>query len=158
MNENRFVFGTWFLITCRCLRLIPYRKRICLLIIRSSLPLICVLISLMFLLVLNRHGSFFLSCALHYITTKRFIWDKSHLFHVMTSADSGPAVVSSRYQYHLYLGPILQRVYELIIEILTHWDRYKMAAISQTTFSSAFPWMKTFEFWIKIHLNMFLMV
>ena len=29
---------------------------------------------------------------------------------------------------------------------LTHWSCDKMAAISQTTFSSAFPWMKTFQF------------
>ena len=28
--------------------------------------------------------------------------------------------------------------------LLTHWGRDKMAAISQTTFSSAFSWMKTF--------------
>ena len=28
----------------------------------------------------------------------------------------------------------------------THWGQGKMAAISQTTYSSAFPWMKTFEF------------
>ena len=156
MNENRFVFCTWLLIASSCLRLILYRKWICFFIVCRSLPLICVLICLMFLLVLNRHGRFFLSCALHYITTKRFIWDKSHLFHIMTSADSGPAVVSSR--YHLYLGHILQRVYELITEILTHWDRDKMTAISQTTFSSAFAWMKTFEFWIKIHWNKFFMV
>ena len=32
---------------------------------------------------------------------------------------------------------------------LTHWGRDKMAAISQTTFSSAFSWMKMFDFWIK---------
>ena len=35
---------------------------------------------------------------------------------------------------------------------LTHWGRDKMASISQTTLSSAFPWMKMFEFWIKFHL------
>ena len=34
---------------------------------------------------------------------------------------------------------------------LIHWGLDKIAAISQTTFSSAFPWMKTFEFWMKIH-------
>ena len=45
----------------------------------------------------------------------------------------------------------------ILIEIsLTHWGRDKMAAISQTAFSSAFPWMKTFEFQIKFHWNMFL--
>ena len=30
---------------------------------------------------------------------------------------------------------------------LTHWGRDKMATISQTTFSSAFSWMKIYEFW-----------
>ena len=39
--------------------------------------------------------------------------------------------------------------------ILTHWGWDKMAAISQMTFSSAFPWMKTFELQIKFHWNMF---
>ena len=39
--------------------------------------------------------------------------------------------------------------------IVTHWGRDEMAAFSQTTFSSAFPWMRTFEFRIKFHWNMF---
>ena len=30
--------------------------------------------------------------------------------------------------------------------ILTHWDRDKMDAISQTTFSNAFSWMKMYEY------------
>ena len=38
----------------------------------------------------------------------------------------------------------------------THWGRDKMGAISQATFSSAFSWMKMFEFWLKFHCNMFL--
>ena len=42
--------------------------------------------------------------------------------------------------------------------VLTHWDRDKMAAISQTTFSSAFSWMKSFESEIRFHLNMLLRV
>ena len=36
---------------------------------------------------------------------------------------------------------------------LTHWGRDKMDAISQTTFSSTFSWMKIFEFRIKISLK-----
>ena len=36
---------------------------------------------------------------------------------------------------------------------LTHWGRDKMDAISQTTFSSAFSWMKMFEFRINIIQN-----
>ena len=38
---------------------------------------------------------------------------------------------------------------------LTHWGRDKMDAISQTTFSSAFSWMKIFEFWLKFHWSLF---
>ena len=34
----------------------------------------------------------------------------------------------------------------------------KRAAISQTTFSGAFPWMKTFEYWTTFHWIMFLRV
>ena len=41
---------------------------------------------------------------------------------------------------------------------LTHWGRDKMAAISQTTFSNAFSWMNTYEFRIRFHWILFLMV
>ena len=41
---------------------------------------------------------------------------------------------------------------------LTHWGRDKMDTISQTTFSNAFSWMKMFEYWLKFHWNLFLMV
>ena len=41
---------------------------------------------------------------------------------------------------------------------LTHRDRDKMDAISQTTFSSAFSLMKMFEFRLKCYWNMFLRV
>ena len=34
---------------------------------------------------------------------------------------------------------------------LTHWGRDKMDAISQTTFSNGFSWMKMFEFRLKFH-------
>ena len=39
---------------------------------------------------------------------------------------------------------------------LTHWGRDKMDAISQTTFSSAFSWMKMFELQLKFHWSLFL--
>ena len=41
---------------------------------------------------------------------------------------------------------------------LTHWGRDKMDAISQTTFSSAFSWMKLFEFRSKFKWSLFLRV
>ena len=40
----------------------------------------------------------------------------------------------------------------------THWGLDKMDAISQTTFSSAFSWMKIFWFWLKFHWSLFLRV
>ena len=40
----------------------------------------------------------------------------------------------------------------------THWGRDKMAAIFQTTFSSAFSWMKMFVFRFKFHWRLFLRV
>ena len=42
--------------------------------------------------------------------------------------------------------------------LFTHLPLDKMAAVSQTIFSDAFSWMKSFEFWIKFHWNLFLMV
>ena len=41
---------------------------------------------------------------------------------------------------------------------LTHWGRDKMDAISQTTFSNAFSWMKMFVYRLKFHWNLFLRV
>ena len=41
---------------------------------------------------------------------------------------------------------------------LTHWGRDRMEAISQTTFSSAFSWMKMFELESKFHWSSFLRV
>ena len=38
---------------------------------------------------------------------------------------------------------------------LSHWGRDKMDAISQTTFSSAFSWMKMFQFQLKFHWSLF---
>ena len=37
------------------------------------------------------------------------------------------------------------------IKALTYWGRDKMAAISQTTFSNAFSWMKMYEFRLRFH-------
>ena len=42
--------------------------------------------------------------------------------------------------------------------LLTHWGRDKMAAISKTTFSHAFSWMKMYEFRLRFHWSLFLMV
>ena len=46
----------------------------------------------------------------------------------------------------------------LLSMYLTHWGRDKMGAISQTTSSSAFSWMKMFEFRLKFQWSLFLRV
>ena len=43
-------------------------------------------------------------------------------------------------------------------QALTHWGRDKTAANLQTTISNALPWMKMYEFRLKFHWNLFLMV
>ena len=43
-------------------------------------------------------------------------------------------------------------------EGLTHLPLNKMAAILQTTYSSAFSWMKMLEVRLKLYWNLFLMV
>ena len=40
----------------------------------------------------------------------------------------------------------------------SHWGRDKMAIISQTIFSNAFPWMKMYQFWLQFHWSLFLRV
>ena len=45
-----------------------------------------------------------------------------------------------------------------IHQSLTQWGRDKMHAILQTTFSSAFSWMKNFDFQLKFHWSLFLRV
>ena len=41
---------------------------------------------------------------------------------------------------------------------LTNLPLDKMAALSQTTFSNAFFWIKSFVFWLKFHWSLFLMI
>ena len=40
----------------------------------------------------------------------------------------------------------------------THWGRDKMAAVSQTTLSNVFSWMRMLEFWLRFHWSLFLRV
>ena len=62
-------------------------------------------------------------------------------------------------------GPVTRKIFPfddvimiceiLIITDITHWGRDKMAAISQTTLSSAFSWEKMSEFRLKFHWTLF---
>ena len=51
-----------------------------------------------------------------------------------------------------------RQAYNTMMASLTHWGWDKMDAISQTTFSSAFSWMKMFEFRLKFHWRLFLRI
>ena len=44
------------------------------------------------------------------------------------------------------------------LNVLTYWGRDNMAAISQTTLSNTFSWMKMLQFRLKFHWNLFLRV
>ena len=46
----------------------------------------------------------------------------------------------------------------ICIKRLTHWGRYKMAAICQTTPSNAFSWMEMLGFRLRFHWNLFLRI
>ena len=41
---------------------------------------------------------------------------------------------------------------------LTHWGQNKMTAISQTTLSNAFSWMKMVQFLLKLHWILFIRI
>ena len=41
-------------------------------------------------------------------------------------------------------------------DVLAHWVRGKIAAISQTTFSDPFSWIKVYGFRLRLHWNLFL--
>ena len=48
-----------------------------------------------------------------------------------------------------------RKVSSVSIETLTHQGRDKMDAISQTTFSNAFSWMKMYQFRLRFHWSLF---
>ena len=61
------------------------------------------------------------------------------------------------------MGTDMQIIYSLhargvnlaMLSWLPHWGRDKMDVISQRTFSTAFSWMKMFEFRLQFHWNLF---
>ena len=55
-------------------------------------------------------------------------------------------------------GVGILRIYMTIIYLSTQWDREKIPAVFQTTFSNAFSRMKVYEFRFKFHLSLFLSV
>ena len=128
-------------------------------------------------IVLSKHSLFFLHVA--YIGGLLF-----HLKYQMTKSIGIPIVkrmVINRCKYYglfsIWTPPpplknknksnfIEENVTEIIIckllsailfrgHALTHWGRDKMEAISQTTYSNAFSWLRMYEFRLKFHWSLF---
>ena len=74
----------------------------------------------------------------------------------------GRSSIENDHRFSNFVGPLnsapgLEILCDLSCQ-LTHWGRDKMDAISLTTCSSAFSWMKMFEFRLKFHWSLFLRV
>ena len=82
---------------------------------------------------------------------------------VIVYSDTDSKIVIKKYRHensgqkYMHLNECIW-INVLIIAWLTHWGWDNMNAISQTTFSSAFYWMKMYELRLKIHWSLFLRV
>ena len=83
-------------------------------------------------------------------------WDelKCKMCETHTFGCSEPPV----YTKGMYVITVLILILLLLDVMLTHLPLDKMAAILLTIFSDAFSWMKSFEFWLKVHWSLFLRV
>ena len=70
-------------------------------------------------------------------------------FYIFIENCVGHVCCLGRWWWHRRLPQRFQRV-------LTHWDRDKMAAFSETTLSNAFSSMKILDFRLKFHWRLFL--
>ena len=85
---------------------------------------------------------------------KHFLWNcpqvKCQMKVLMT--------IQHRSKWWLKLADLYQWVtpyYQATMNELTHWGWDKMAAVSQTTLSNAFSWMKMLEFGLRFHWSLF---
>ena len=87
-------------------------------------------------------------------------WCRSHVYWCVLCKYSECVLTNSISYASLlyYVTPLCGSYYTLCCLILTHWGRDEMNNISQTTFSTAFSWMKMFEFRLKFHWRLFLWV
>ena len=88
-------------------------------------------------------------------TTWRWLW--RHYNEIRNEEDYS---LSSKSIYTVAFATCLTTFFSMvqigqIVQLLTHWGRYKMAAISQTILSNSFSWMKMLEFRLKFHQNLF---
>ena len=78
------------------------------------------------------------------------IWWRHHALHRSIWWRHGMATIPT--------GPLWDECNNVDWFSLTHWGRDKMAAISQTTFSSGFSLLKMYEFRLRFYWSVFLMV
>ena len=89
-----------------------------------------------------------------WLIIKGLMWDSSDSNFTRGTPDISPSIeLKTTSLTLLRLHPHLSVAIES-----THWDRNKMAAIFQTTFSNAFSWMKMYKFQLRFHWSLFLRV
>ena len=81
-----------------------------------------------------------------FISSNRVLVSLVNIWSLMYCPSSTSVV---RHQYHTMMY-VCQTEFDL-----TNLPMDKMAAISQTIFSDAFSWMKSFVFWLKFHWSLF---
>ena len=89
------------------------------------------------------------------------IWHSHHEYTLQVPESAGANTCTEKPRRHHRLTAVntnVKRINPLYDDSLTHWGRHQTGAISQTTFSSAFSWMKMFQFRIKFHWRLFLRV
>ena len=70
--------------------------------------------------------------------------------------DEGLTRNAGREPLYLAFSQPFKTLYWHLNPLLTHWGRDKMDAISQTTFSNAFSWIKMHEFRLRFRWSLFL--
>ena len=112
----------------------------------------------------------------HQSSTSHDIWEGNSPMYV-DSTHKGPAIrsiVLSNLSFidtwsccdtnrsHITSSTISKCIYwffsniDFQLRLFTHWGRDKTAAISKTTFSNVFSWMKIYEFRSRFHWSLFL--
>ena len=92
------------------------------------------------------------------------IWGNDELFWIKTHRIKSESKYSNfKHEDQLDMSSAKFRSYFLgfnysfcMVYSISHWGRDRMDAISQTTFSSAFYWMKMLEFQIEFYWRLFL--
>ena len=94
------------------------------------------------------------NCPKSYEQLPIWLWYFMYLFNYATLTEH----LCYEVIYVMKLVSIITVVMSFLAISLTHWGRDEIDAILQTTSSSAFSWMKMFEFLSKVHWSLFLRV